>query len=486
MNKLNYLLIFALFATSCARNPVTGKRELTVISEAQEKQIGLESDPQIKAEYGVYEDAGLQSFITKKGNEMAAISHRPALGYEFKIVDSPVVNAFAVPGGYIYFTRGIMAHFNNEAEFAGVLGHEIGHITAKHANEMQRKQLFTQLLLIGGMIASEQFRQYADLASNAASVLLLKYSRDNESQSDKLGVEYSTEIGYNSHYMAGFFHTLQRLSGQSGAVPTFMSTHPDPGNRFVEVNKYTDVIQAAKNLDDATLMENRDTYLKMIDGIVFGEDPRQGFFENNVFYHPDLKFYFNVPNGWMTVNTPSKVQMAPEANYAILTMELEAGTDLNAAGKALVERNGLSVVESTNTTVNGLPALAILGDVIPQDQNGQQGEAIRAMVYLINYNGAIYNLSGLSYKKTFNNYYNTFQNSMKSFNVLKDQAKINKLPSRVKIVSAKRDYTLQEGLKDYGMPQARFNELSILNGMELTDKLKTGMLFKVIEERRNK
>ena len=433
MNKNSIVILsLVMIFSACSRNPVTGKREISMMSEAQEKQIGAESDPQVKAEYGVYEDAVLQNFINKKGNEMVAICHRPNLGYEFKIVDSPVVNAFAVPGGYIYFTRGIMAHFNNEAEFAGVLGHEIGHITARHANEMQRKQLFTQLLLIGGMIASEQFRQYADLASNAASVLLLKYSRDNESQSDKLGVEYSTEIGYNSHYMAGFFKTLQKLSGESGAIPTFMSTHPDPGDRFNKVNEYTNEVQAAKNVTDAQLKENRNPYLQMIDGIIYGEDPRQGYFENGSFYHPELKFQFKVPASWQTVNTPAQVQMAPTANDAVLTMELEAGSDLAVAAKSVVERNGLNVTESTNTTVNGLAAMAILGDVIPQDENGQKGEALTALIYLIKYNNMIYKFTGLTYKKTFNTYYTPFQTTMKSFNVLTDQAKINKLPTRIK------------------------------------------------------
>ena len=458
------------------------------MSEAQEKQIGQESDPAILASYGKYEDAALQAFINQKGQEMAAISHRPALGYEFKIVDSPVVNAFAVPGGYVYFTRGIMAHFNNEAEFAGVLGHEIGHITARHANDMQRKQLFTQLLLIGGMIASEQFRQYADLASNAASVLLLKYSRDNESQSDKLGVEYSTEIGYNSHYMAGFFKTLQKLSGDTGSIPSFMSTHPDPGDRYNKVNEYTDVVAATKSLNVDQLAVNRNSYLTKIDGIVYGEDPRQGYFENNVFYHPELRFSFKVPTGWQTANSPAAVQMAPTDNNAMMTLELEQGTDLNAAGQSVIERNSLSVIESANTTVNNLPALAILGDVVPPaDQaqaQGQQGEPLRALIYLIKYNNAIYKITGLSYKKTFDAYNSAFQTTMKSFSSLNDASKLNRLPTRVKIVTAKRKSSLQDALKEFGMAQAKFAELAILNGMELTDMVESGMMFKVIEERK--
>lgn len=139
---VRFLLIGLVFIQiSCVRNPVTGKKQLVLMSEKQEIQMGKESDPEIMAYFGRYEDPDLQAFITEMGNEMAAVSHRPNLAYEFKIVDSPVINAFAVPGGFVYFTRGIMAHFNNEAEFAGVLGHEIGHVTARHSVIQQRNNL---------------------------------------------------------------------------------------------------------------------------------------------------------------------------------------------------------------------------------------------------------------------------------------------------------------------------------------------------------
>src|SRR3990170_8354717 len=155
-----YILIGCLSATlfhNCARNPVTGKRQVVLMSEEQEIAMGKEADPQIVAQYGLYQDADLQAFITQKGKAMAAISHRPNLNYEFKIVDSEVLNAFAVPGGYVYFTRGIMAHFNNEAEFAGVLGHEIGHITARHSVAQQRNAILGQLGLIAGMVIRPEF-----------------------------------------------------------------------------------------------------------------------------------------------------------------------------------------------------------------------------------------------------------------------------------------------------------------------------------------
>src|SRR5688500_19971184 len=239
MRKFGIIAVGLLLFTSCAKNPVTGKRDLMLLSESQEVAMGKQSDPDIIKFFGIYDDKNLQKFIEEKGQQMAAVSHRKNLQYQFKIVDSPVVNAFAVPGGYVYFTRGIMAHFNNEAEFAGVLGHEIGHIPARHSAKQYSDAQLAQIGLIAGSVISPEFAQLADVASTGVQLLFLKFGRDAESQSDKLGVEYSTKIGYDAAEMAGFFQTLDRLSSKAGGeeVPTFLSTHPDPADREEKVAK---------------------------------------------------------------------------------------------------------------------------------------------------------------------------------------------------------------------------------------------------------
>ena len=151
--------------SGCSKNPVTGKKEIIFMSKEKELAIGAESHPAVVASMGLYDDKNLQSFINEKGSAMGKISHRPELNYQFYIVDSPVVNAFAVPGGYVYFTRGIMAHFNNEAEFAGVLGHEIGHVTARHSARQQTSQILGQVGLMAGMVLSPQIRSMGDQAA---------------------------------------------------------------------------------------------------------------------------------------------------------------------------------------------------------------------------------------------------------------------------------------------------------------------------------
>lgn len=283
-----------------------------LMSESQEIAIGAEADPQIVAEYGLYESETLQAFINEKGQEMAAISHRSNLKFTFRILDSEVVNAFAVPGGYVYFTRGIMAHFNNEAEFAGVLGHEIGHITARHSVSQQTKALFGQLALITGLVIAPDLAQFAEEAMLGMQLVFLKFSRDHEKESDRLGVEYSTKVGYDAREMAGFFSTLERMQTQGGSarLPDFLSTHPNPGNRQTTVAKLAEEWQRKEGLTNPKV--NRDSYLRLLEGLVYGPDPRQGFLENSVFYHPDLKFQFPAPANGPTRTAPAGCSLSPK------------------------------------------------------------------------------------------------------------------------------------------------------------------------------
>lgn len=478
LSKVVLATSFIFFIASCSVNPVTGKKELMLMSKDQEIAMGAASNPSVIASFGAYEDATLQNFISQKGKEMGRISHRPDLEYNFKVLDSPVVNAFALPGGYVYFTRGILAHFNNEAEFAGVLGHEIGHVTARHGAKQYSDQILMQGALMTGMILSEDFAQYAGLASQGLGLLMLKFGRDDESQSDQLGVEYSTAIGYDAHQMAGFFNTINRLSGgDNGGIPTFLSTHPNPVDRFKKVNEYASEWQQKKKATN--LQVNRDQYLRMIDGLVYGEDPRQGYFENNMFYHPELKFQFSVPNGWKTQNMASMVQMAPEAGDAVLNLTVAAQKTLADVDAAFTGNNeAIQILDRKSTTVNGLPALAY----VVQQTDQQQGQTIRGLIYFIEYNGLIYEFTGISLAEVFNNYRSIFENNIGSFRQLTDQSKVNVQPERVRIKTVPRNGTLQSTLQNFGVSQNRMQELSILNGLELNEQVTKGTLIKVVEK----
>jgi len=474
------ILIVLVLQASCAKNPVTGKNELMFLSKEQEIAMGKQSDPEVVAFFGVYQDEKLQRFINVKGKEMAAISHRKDLPYEFKIVDSPVVNAFAIPGGFVYFTRGIMAHFNNEAEFAGVLGHEIGHITARHSAKQYTNSMLGEIGLVAGSVISPEFAQFSDVASTGLQLLFLKFGRDAESQADKLGVEYSTKIGYDAAEMAAFFTTLDRLSHQAGGeeVPTFLSTHPNPADREKKVAKLAD--DWKRKSKSTAFQVNRDSYLKMIDGLVYGEDPKQGFVENSVFYHPELKFQFTIPTGWKVQNTSQQVQMAPADGRAVMMLTLVAGNSLEEASQSALQKYQLKVLESKRETVNGLPAIVVLADQQAQQQQSAQ-QSLRVLMVFIQYGENIYNLIGASSQTDFNSYLQLFQSTMGTFRELKDPAMLNKQAERIRVKTVSQDGTLGQALNNLHADKNRAEELAILNGMNLNDQLKRGMLIKVIE-----
>ena len=472
------LVLLFLIIAGCSRNPVTGKKDFMLLSKKQEIALGKQSDPSIVASYGLYPDPTLQKFIDTKGQEMAALSHQSDLTYEFKILDSPVVNAFALPGGYVYFTRGIMAHFSNEAEFAGVLGHEIGHITARHSAKAYSKSMLAQVGLIAGIVVSKDFRQYANAASQGLQLMMLKFGRDAESESDKLGVLYSTQVGYDSNEMANFFQTIKRLSENSGqSIPTFMSTHPDPADRYKKVQEMTKVAQSQFKKDRYKV--ERAPYLAMIDGMIYGEDPRQGYVEGGKFYHPELKFVYNIPQGWKTQNSPQQVQMAPSDGNALMTLSLGKGTTLQAARDAMVQENSLQVVDNRNTNVNGFNAIVT---TMEQVNEQEPAKSLRILSYFIQYESMIYVISGMTYKNLYPTYRTKFEQTQKSFKKLTDQTKMNVQPNLLNIEPVKATGTLSVALKAYGVSSAKLDEHAILNGMQLTDRVTQGSKIKIVKK----
>ena len=477
--SLTLVLVVSLLLAGCATNPVTGKRQLSLISEESEIQMGQQYDPQVVAEFGIYEDPDLQAFLTEKGNEMAAISERPNLPWTFRLVDSDVVNAFAVPGGFVYFTRGIMAHFNNEAQFAGVLGHEIGHVTARHTVAQQSKQQIFGGAAMLGMILSPELASQGQSVMQGMQLLFLKFGRDAESQSDELGVKYSTTIGYDSKEMAGFFNTLDKLSGGSeNRAPSFLSTHPDPLNREARVMELTQAAQAADPARDYEV--DRDGYLRRIDGLLYGEDPDQGYVENGAFYHPALRFQFGIPSGWQLINAPTAVQMVSPDQKAMLQMSLAQGTDTRAAAQQFAQQNQIQVSNTSDQAINGLPATTMIGQITQTDQQSGTSQKLGVITSFIAYGGNIYMMAGLSAAPDFRRFAPTMENTIRSFSELTDQSKLNRQPERIKIVTVPRATTLQQALLDSQIPQTRLTEFAILNGMDLTTQLPAGYLIKSV------
>ena len=470
------LLALAYCVSACAVNPVTGKKQMVLMSEEQEIAMGKDYHPQVLAYFGEYKDASIQAFITEKGNEMAKVSHRPNLEYNFSIVDSPVINAFAVPGGYVYFTRGIMAHFSSEAEFAGVLGHEIGHITARHSVISQRNQILGQLGLIAGIILKPELAQFADPLSQGMGLLFLKFGRDAERQSDELGVEYATRIGYDASPMSNFFDVLERKNEQSSSeVPTFLSTHPSPSERSVTIRRLSEDWKTKLGANE--YMINRNAYLRKIDGLVYGEDPRQGFEESGVFYHPEMAFQFAIPSGWKLENSPSQVQMSPQEGNAVIIFRFAQGENLEeAAGESLKQYN-LEMVEASNATVNGKEARFTRAV-----QKQESGAELGVLMMHIRHQDQTFVFLGASDSNEYAAQAGRFRASMESFATLTDASKLSLQPERIKIIEAARSGTLSEVLQAQGISQGRLTELSLLNGMQLNERVETGTLLKILQK----
>lgn len=487
MKKFNITVIVSvttaiLTLSSCAINPVTGNRQLMLMSESREIRMGKEYDPQVIATFGEYENEALLEFIHETGEEMGLISHRPGLDYHFRILDSPVINAFAVPGGYIYFTRGILTQFNNEAEMIGVLGHEMGHITARHTASRQSKQQLGQLLLIGGMLASEDFRKYGEYAMAGMQLLFLSFSREDEREADRLGVEYTSKIGYDAGKMADFYQVLIRMNLESerGGVPTWLSTHPDPGDRYNSVKQ--DALKWQDSLDFSSWKVNTESYLNLIDGMVFGEDPRQGYIEDDMFYHPELKFEFPVPAGWHLENSPIQVRMVPDGGEALMVFTFASGNTLDDAAQETLQQLQLNALEYDGTTVNGMPAIAVLSNQITQSQSDSQQPDIRVLSYFIDNEGSYYVFHGVSEGKVFDTFSDAFRTTMTNFDKLTDSDKLNVQPQRIRIRRARKAGTLAEAFRDFGVSQKQMERLAFLNNMELSDQVPAGKLIKIATE----
>lgn len=473
INTLVVVLCCGLVAVSCTTDYVTGKKTFSLVGESQEVAMGKEADPQIVAEYGLYDDPEFGVFVDHLGQALAKSSQRPQLEYTFRVLDSDIINAFALPGGYVYVTRGILAHFNSEDELAGVLGHEIGHVVARHGAEQMSRQQLAGLGLGLGSALIKDMDEFIAAAGLGVQLLFLKYSRSQESESDMLGVEYSTKLGYDSHKMAGFFQTLNRMSEQSAqSLPSFMSTHPDPGDREVRVHALTD--EWRQKVNYTPLNKDSRDYLRRLDGIVYGADARHGYVDGQVFYHPTLAFQFPVPANWRVINMTNAVFMVSSDKKAIVQMTLAETSSPADAGAQFVEKNGVTVRSRQSKLLNGFPTL-----ILTSEQTSEDG-SLKIISYFIEKKDNIFVFHGYADPVDFDAHEGSFRLAMNGFKEVHDSAVLNIQPDRLRVREAPRNGSLSSVFTALGVGQAEFNELAILNGKRLDDSIEKGTLIKIV------
>ena len=434
------ILLATSLAAACATNPVTGKKEISLVSESQEIAMGQQAKQEVEQSIGLVDNAPLQAYVKSVGLKIAAGTQRPSLPYSFEVVDDPTPNAFALPGGPIFVTRGLMDMMDSEAELATVVGHELGHVNARHTAQQITKSQLAQVGLVAAMIFAPGLQNFGNALSSGMQLLFLKFSRDDERQADELGFGYALKQNYDVREMAKVFTALQRIEDLEGGgkVPTWMETHPDPGERIQTAEKRVAALPPAT----APRIVNRVTYLDHLNGIIYGDNPRQGFFRGNEFLHPDLKFRFTFPQGWKTQNTAQAVvAMSPNSDAAV-QMTFAQGTPQQAA-QTFFSQQGIQTGQNGGTTINGNNAY--VGYFQAQtDQGVMQGVAA-----FISYRGATYQIMGYSSAANFSAYERLFSNSIDSFSVLTDPSALNVKPNRVHIVRIPSAMTLAEFNRRY-------------------------------------
>lgn len=490
ISNICLLLIVGLLVSACSvqQSAISGSKRAYGYSWDQEKQIGKDADQQIQQQYGIYDNDELQAYVDNIGQEMLAVSHfhredtpdeYEGTEFYFRVLDSPVVNAFALPGGYIYVTRGLLSHLDNEAQLSVVLGHEIGHVIARHASQRAFEQQMGQIALIGGAIGGELLGlpggDILGIGSQAAQLLFLSYSREDERESDRLGVEYASMQQYKAAEGAQFFISLQRMSKQSGQnIPDWQSTHPDPGERAKSIPELAEQWRA-KGYEQT--IENTDQYMGKLDNMIYGENPREGFTRNGHFYHPDMKFQFPYPDDWQVINQRSLVAVVSKVQDAVSIMTLDGeSTSAEASVNEFLNQEGITTVRKSNTTSSRLRAYQ--AEAIGQTGDGTQ---LKFYLYAIEYSGSIYRFLNYTTLAKYETYASRFYKITSGFKKLTDSAILNIQPVRLQAVKATRSGTfrsfLPSNLENLNITVSA-EDLAIMNQVGLDEQINAGTWLK--------
>lgn len=466
---LALLLSAGLLAWRCSVNPATGRQQLSFYSEAEEIEIGLQNDALIVAEMGVVGDPALQDYLQELGTRLARESERPDLPWTFRVLNDPVVNAFALPGGFVYVTRGLLAHMNSEAELVGVLGHEIGHVTARHGvNQMSKAQLAVIGLGVAAILSEDVEEAAAPLALGLG-LLFLKFSRSDEAQADALGFRYASHAGYPPAAMAEVFGVLERVGAASGAgaIPNWLASHPDPGNRRRAIEAKLPALPP--ELRDAPW--RAEPYLEHIDGLTFGDDPRQGFFEGDRFYHPELRFQLDFPAGWTHENELQAVSAQSPDETARVVLTLVEDDSPRSAAQAFFEQEGVEPESSWLAGSGRFERVArrfrLAGEQTP----------LRGGVVFLTHEGKVFRLLGVAQDGAWSAKEATLERAVASFAELVDPKILGIESMRLELVRLDRDLTLEEFAGRYPSV-VDLATLASINHLDAGERLRAGSLAK--------
>jgi predicted Zn-dependent protease len=434
------LLLLVVVAAACATNPVTGQREFTLMSESQEIAMGRESDAQVRVEMGVYNDPELATYVSDIGLRLAKLSERPNLPWQFVVVDQPAINAFALPGGFIYITRGILPFLEDEAALAGVLGHEIGHVTARHSVRQYTRTIGGVAALGALGVFVPAARPFGQISEQALGLLFLKYGRNDELQADQLGAKYEADGGWDPAGVPGMLSTLGLLDEANGdrkGVP----------------------------------LERR------IDGVIYGDNPDQGVTRGSTFMHPPLRFRIDFPPKWEVANSPQQVvAKAPDADVFMLLQGVTkpAGQTARDVALAHMEAAGFRSVSGDRTTINGLDAFV----GVYQGQIEGLGDVTMRAAHIA-HGGSYYLVAGLVAPGTFEGVDGTFMTAIRSFRPLTAAEAEAIRPSRIDFYTV-RDGDTWESLAQRSAGAIKPSTLAVMNHSSPDAAPRAGARIKIV------
>lgn len=467
-------LLLVQSACAVSVNPVSGRQRAYAYSWAEEVKMGREYDEEITASMGVYDDPALTAYVTRVGEAVLARSHLRreealpeyrATAFTFRVLDSPEINAFALPGGYVYVTRGLLAHMENEAQLAMVLGHEVAHVAARHSSKQALEEGLGALGVAGLAVLSEELLGAGDAVETVTGLgvglLGLRYSRDDERESDRLGVEYAALAGYRAAEGSKFFATLRRMEAREGGGGlTFLSTHPDPGRREESVTQMAAQWEAQGH---AQTVLAEDAFWRAIDGMTVGANPRLGFVEKGTFYHPEGRFRFPVPRGWEAAQEGNEVTFGNAAETAALFFRFDArqGSAARAADRFVTDHE-IQNPRRWSDEADGFPAV-----VVEAEEEGEgDEEGTRVRVHFVERDGGVLMFAGMAPTSEFGEVEAELDRTLRGLSELRDPRILNVQPTRLRVVAAPREAPFGALVTGTLSRDLTVEDLAMMNGVE--------------------
>ena len=473
-------VLLALASTGCALNPVSGRPEPVFTTEKGEIKQGNDSAEWIESEIGLVDNPQLEAYIDELGQRLATHSPRKNIEYYFYVLDMIEPNAFALPGGHIYVSRGLLALINSESQLAAILGHEIGHVAARHS---VRRQTASAPLLplqivsaIGGAATAIVSPRLGQIVANAGQLpgafAMAAYGRDQEQEADELGQQIAAAAGFDPEALARILHTLaleERLSGSDPNRTSFLRTHPPSPQRAIDAEKYgRDIVRGKKQPPPLS----RRAFLEKLDGLIVGPDVELGLFVGNDFLHPILGIGFELPEGWEKTNTPKAVIGEEKGGFAQVNLMIPGqGSDPMVEALALARNTQLDTPPKP-TEVSDLKAAR--ASTLRNTPDG----SMKILITWIAYNDLIYRIVGASRLQDFETNRPLLEKSAQSFHVLTQQERENIKENRLRLVVAQPLETLEE-LGQRTQNIWSLEQTAIANGFEADKKIQPGRLIKI-------